>query len=115
MCCWLPVKYWSRAPKEPGSPIRRSICIPDSTTTLVFLGPWTSTSLTMGMETNAFPTDSGSGAVPTRSMSPMVSSQRLRLPAGNRGPMSGHWSRRAAITSSATGSAWPIGVRLPMD
>ena len=105
LCCWLPVKYWSIAPMDSVSPVRRSICNPGSTTTLVLRGPLTSTSLTCGSAARQRPNSSGCGVIATRSTSPMVSSHRRRLPAGVSRVMAGSCWRRAAMTDSAAGRA----------
>ena len=111
LCCRLPVEYASSAPKLAASTTRRSTCTPSLSTTAAFVSPCTSTVETFGCSTSVSSTCRGSPAAHTRSMSPIVSSKRRRLPAARSAVMLGQRSRSAAISRSAAGIARAIGTR----
>ena len=71
---------------------------------LDLVGPVTSTLLTPGIEQNASIALAASGATATRSMSPMVSLPRRRLPA-NSIALTTPVTRRCAMADSATANA----------
>ena len=89
LCCRLPVEYASSAPKLAASTTRRSTCTPSLSTTAAFVSPCTSTVETLGCSTSVSSTCRGSPAAHTRSMSPIVSSKRRRLPAARSAVMLG--------------------------
>ena len=75
------------------------------------MSPCPRMSATLGRLTNVFRIWVGSLATQTRSMSPMVSSQRRMLPPGWRRRMEGQACVRAASRRSQTGWARAMGMR----
>ena len=106
LCCFEPVKWWSRLPYESGGTTRRSKRSPSLATTVAFVLPLATISSTHGSCVKWSISATGSLAVAMMSRSRTCSLRRRTLPASLTWSAAG-CSRRSATTARTAGSARP--------
>ena len=103
LCCFDPVRCWSRLPNASGATIRRSTAIPLWVSARAPALPDRLASAISGSSQNALASTAASVAVATRSRSRHVSAMRRALPAISTRSQAG-CSRSAAASASAISS-----------
>ena len=106
LCCFEPVKWWSRLPYDSGGTTRRSKRRPSLATTVAFVLPLATISSTHGSCVKWSISATGSLAVAMMSRSRTCSLRRRTLPASLTWSAAG-CSRRSATTARTAGSARP--------